>query len=139
MNILKNRVLPVVVGLLAGWVVIFVLEAVSHLFYPPPANIDYADKAAMAAFMQSLPSAAFLLLLLAWMIGAFIGGLTGAFINKKAARNSSIIIGVVLALGSIINMTLIPHPTWLMVTASIGYVPMAYFGGKLISNNKQRI
>lgn len=133
MNVLKKRILPVIAGLLAGWVVIFGLEAINHIFYPPPADLDFTDKAALTEFMQTLPTMAFVLLLISWMIGTFIAGMVGAVLNKEAWKNSAIIIGVILALGSIINMTLIPHPTWLIIVASIAYVPSAYAGARLIA------
>ncbi|MCE7991628.1 MAG: hypothetical protein HEP71_06600 [Roseivirga sp.] len=133
MNVFKKRILPVIAGLLAGWVAIFALEAVSHIFYPPPADLDFTDKAALTAFMETLPTLAFVLLLISWMIGTFIAGMIGALVNKEAWKNSAIIIGVLLALGSIINMTLVPHPTWLIISASIAYVPSAYAGARLIA------
>ena len=134
MRIFKKRILPVILGLVTGWIVIMILEGLNHQVYPPPANLDYTNQEAIAAFMQTLPTAAFILLLVSWMIGAFTGGLVGALVNKLAWKNTAIIVGAIMALGSIVNMTLIPHPTWLMIVASIGYVPMAYFGAKLIHN-----
>ena len=136
MHVLKQRILPVVAGLMTGWIAIFGLEAVNHLFYPPPANLDYTDKAAITDFMNSLPTEAFELLFITWMIGTFLGGLVGGWVYKPNYRNTAIIIGVIIALGSIINMTMIPHPTWLMIAASIGYVPAAYAGGRLIAIKK---
>ncbi len=132
MKVFKKRILPVIVGLLAGWVAIFGLEAISHILYPPPTDLGFTDKQAVKEFMQTLPTMAFVLLLISWMIGTFIAGMVGALLNNEAWKNSAIIIGVILALGSIINMTLIPHPTWLMIVASLAYVPTAYSGGRLI-------
>lgn len=132
MNVFKKRILPVIAGLFVGWVAIFVLESINHIFYPPPTDIDFTDKEALTAFMQTLPTLAFVLLLLSWTIGTFIGGMVGAAVNKSAWKNTSIIIGVIMALGSIINMTLIPHPTWLIIIASVAYVPCAYLGARQI-------
>ena len=115
---------------------IFVLEAINHIFYPPPANIDFSDKAALTAYMENLSAMAFVWLLLSWMAGTFIAGIVGALVNRSASKNSAIIIGVILALGSIINMTMIPHPTWLIIVASVAYVPTAYAGARLLANRK---
>ena len=133
MSVFKKRILPVLAGLVTGWLVIFLLESVNHIFYPPPADIDHTDKEVLTAFMETLPTMAFIMLLLSWMIGTFIAGIVGARLNQAAWKNSSIIIGVILALGSIINMTMIPHPTWLIIIASVGYVPTAYAGARLIT------
>lgn len=134
MDVFKKRILPVIAGLLTGWVVIFGLEAVNHLVYPPPADLDFTNMEALTEFMETLPTAAFVLLLVSWMIGTFIAGIVGALVNREAWKNSTIIIGVILALGSIINMTLVPHPTWLIIVASIAYVPCAFAGGRFIVN-----
>jgi hypothetical protein len=136
MHVFKKRILPVIGGLVVGWVVIFLLEAVNHLFYPPPENLDFTDKAAMSAFMETLPTLAFVLLLLSWMAGTFAAGLVGGLISKSAWKNTAIITGVILALGSVINMTMIPHPTWLVIVASVLYVPMAYAGGRIVGYQK---
>ena len=138
MSVLKKSVLPVIAGLVSGWVVIFILEAVNHQIYPPPADLDYTNSESVNAYMESLPNGAFMLLLAAWMIGAFAGGTVGGLLNKAGWRNKAIIIGVIMALSSIINMTLIPHPTWLMVVASVGYVPMAYIGARIISTQSMQ-
>lgn len=132
MNVFKKRILPVIAGLFVGWIVIFVLESINHIFYPPPTDIDFTDKEALTAFMEELPPLAFVLLLISWMIGTFVGGIVGAAVNKAAWKNTSIILGVIMALGSIINMTLIPHSTWLIIVASVGYVPCAYLGARQI-------
>ena len=136
MSVFKKRILPVLAGIFSGWVVIAVFDALNHQIYPSPDRLDYTDKDAILAFIESLPTGAFVLLLIGWMVGAFAGGLVGGLVNKEAWRNTGIIVGVILALSSIINMTLIPHPTWLMVAASRGYVPMAYAGSKIISRKK---
>ena len=124
-------------GLLVGWVAIFGLETtVNHALYPPPADLDFTNKEAITDFMNSLPTQAFVLLLVTWMFGTFIGGLVGGWVYKPNFKNTAIIIGLVIAIGSIINMTMIPHPTWLMIVASIGYIPFAYAGGRLIAIKK---
>ncbi len=138
MNVFKKRILPVIAGLLTGWVVIFGLEAVNHLFYPPPTGLDYTDTEALTEFMETLPTLAFVLLLVSWMIGTFVAGIVGALLSQDAWKNSAIIIGVILALGSIINMTLVPHPTWLIIVASIAYVPCAYAGARFIANKNSK-
>lgn len=134
MKTLRERILPVIFGVIVGGFVIFLLELANHAFYPPPTDLDFYDRQKVMEFMEALPTASFVLLLVAWMIGAFAGGSAAALLNRKSWKNNGIIVGVILALTSVVNMVMIPHPAWLMITTCIGYVPFAYLGASLFKH-----
>ncbi len=131
---MKKRVLPVVVGLVSGWIVVFALERLNHVIYPTPAGADPFTKEDIAAIMAEIPIGAFVLLFLSWMISATVAGSVASVMSRPNWRNNVIIVGVVLSIGALVNMMMIPHPTWLIIASGIGYVPCAYFGGRLFKN-----
>ena len=134
---MKNRVLPVVIGLLAGWVTIFVLEFLNHQIYPAPEGADLSTKEGVVALMEVIPTGAFVLLFVSWMVSAFVAGGVTAMVNQVHWRNNAIIVGVILSIGALINMVIIPHPTWLVLASGIGYVPGSFFGARLFKNFKK--
>src|SRR6185503_3301009 len=73
---MKNLLRSVAGGLFGACMatgVIILIEQISGRLYPPPPGLRYGDTEAMKAFMASLPTAAFLMVLLAWGLGTFAG------------------------------------------------------------------
>ncbi len=133
---MKDRIVPVVVGLMVGWLTIFALEKLNHFAYPMPEGADLSSKEAIARLMASIPAGAFVLLFASWMVSAAVSGMVTSKINPDKWRDNVIIVGVVLSIGALINMVMIPHPTWLIVASAAGYIPFAYLGGKIVNNRK---
>jgi len=46
------------------------------------------------------------------------------------------IVGALLMLAGIMNMIMIPHPTWLWVLGITVYLPAAYLGARLIKGRQ---
>lgn len=70
-----KSVLAVVLGLILGVVIIFVVEGVSHLLYPPPPGLDINNPKVLKAAMANVPFGALLFVLLAVLATA--GSLPG--------------------------------------------------------------
>lgn len=123
--------LSVVAGLLTGLLLIFVIEYISHKMYPQPPGFDLskADRETQAFFIRLMPTGAFLMVLLAYSLGAFSGGFVSAFISKKL--KISLVVGGVLMLAGIANFIMVPHPVWFVVVSLLTYGPFAFAGGKL--------
>ena len=128
-----NRILAIVVGLIAGWLIVALGDIVNHKLYPPPAGLDPSDKEALSAFVSSLPAIAFVVMIAGWAISAFTGGLVTGKITKGKWQVYSLITGGILLLASIGNMILIPHPIWVTGITIAMYLPLAYLGGKLVN------
>ena len=128
---MKNRIIAVIVGVLAGWFVVYGGEVINSKVFPAPEGLDYTDKIALIDFIESLPTTAFLSMFLVWMISSFVGGFSAGKIVKSGWKKATIITGAILLFSNVANMFFIPHPLWLNVMTIIMYLPMAYLGGKL--------
>jgi hypothetical protein len=126
-----RKILAVIGGVVLGGIVVFVVEWVSSLIYPPPAGLDMTDKEAMKAYVATLPIGALLFVLLAYVLGSLSGGWLAAKIARDSKIRLSLIAGGVLLLFGIINLVTIPHPLWFAVLTVLVFLPAAYFGGKL--------
>lgn len=131
MNVIKN-IMIIIGGVVAGSAVIYLVESISHKLYPFPSNIDMYDKVAMKEYIFSMPLSAFLILLIAYELGGFFTGFFAALLSIPELRKiNAMISGALLTIGSAINLILIPHPIWFIITSLLIFMPFAYFGAKL--------
>lgn len=114
-------VLGIVVGIVAAFATIFVAEMAGHSLFPPPAGVDYDDPAQLAAMMERLPLGGKVAVVVAWFLGALVGG---AAANRIAGRAlAGWIVAVAIVLAAYVTMATIPHPGW-MWTAGV-LLPLA--------------
>ena len=133
---MKNRILAIIAGLVIGWVIVGLGDVVTHKLFPAPTDFDYTDKQALKTFIEGLPVAAFVSMILVWAISAFLGGMTTGKIAKSNWKRLCLITGGILLLANVANMFVIPHPTWVNIVTVIMYLPLAYLGGKIIQKAK---
>jgi hypothetical protein len=126
-----RRILAIVVGVIVGGIVVFAVESISHLIYPPPTGVDMNDKEAMKAYVAMLPIGALLFVLLAYVLGSLAGGWAAAKFARDSNLRLSMTVGAVLLLFGIMNLVMIPHPLWFAVLSILVFLPAAYLGGKL--------
>ena len=125
----------IVLGLLCGLVVagisIFIVEALGHAIYPPPADIDIHNPEAWRAIMASMPLMAFVLVLVAWLLGALAGAWVAVRMVARPTVWPGIAIGVAILAGIGYNLVILPHPVW-MLPAALVLVPLsAWLGASL--------
>ena len=127
-----------ILGMLAGVVVMFVtimgIEAVGHLAYPPPPGLDPmnpAHEAAFAQFVLQMPPMAKAMLVLAWVAGAFVGGLVAAKIARH--QNAAAIFVALVVMSGVVGMIMkVPHPTWLAAAGLLLPIPVALLAARLV-------
>ena len=107
----------VLAGMVAAFLLVFVIELVSTMVYPMPADLDPQDREAMSTYVARLSPGAFAFVLAAWTAGAF----AGVWIATRIAR--SWVAGVVVALlflgACAMNLVALPHPIWFWAAAVI--------------------
>lgn len=119
--------LAVVAGIIGGSAVIWLLEMLGHVIFPTPEGLDLTNPEAIRQHMYSIPLGSFIVVLIAYAAGSFTGGWIAVAIGEKV--RDAVIVGIVLLTFGIINLVMIPHPTWFMVVDVLLYVPFAYVGG----------
>lgn len=120
--------LAVLAGLFAGGLTVALVEAISSLLHPAPPGLDFHDAAALARFVATLPTSAFLCVIVAHFCGTLIAGLVTCLIAKRPWWTAAIGIGLVFQLAGVANLIMIPHPTWVAVADMMVYVPGAILG-----------
>jgi len=128
-----KRILSVIAGASAGILIVIAGDMATHFFFPIPEGIAHNDKEALREMLTLIPTSALIIMMAFWLLSSFIGAFVAAKINKQSWRSSAIITGSVLMTAAILNMLIIAHPIWMMITTILFYIPVAYLGGKLAS------
>jgi hypothetical protein len=126
---IKN-VLYVLSGVIIGGAVIYLVESIGHKIYPLPENLDWTDTEALGNHISTLPAGAFIIVLLAYILGSLAGGFM-TIQYKNSGMPNAIAVGFILLLLGLLNFLMIQHPTWFIVISLLLYVPFAYLGGRL--------
>lgn len=128
-----NSIVATAAGIVTGVVVISAVEAVANSMYPLPAGVDVKNMEALKAAIISMPDSAFLMIMLGHMLGALAAGLVSMLIAKDTFRPTLVCGGMFMAFG-LINLVALPHPLFVW-SELLGYIPLAYLGGKLVRKN----
>lgn len=113
----RSSVVGVVIGVLAGGLTVFLIEALGH------ALLGTADPADLTTVTTPM----FLAVLVAWILGCAVGGAVATYWGRSSTVRAGAIVGLVLLAGAVANMFAFPHPVWMMVGAVI-LMPLAALG-----------
>ncbi|HRR08435.1 MAG TPA: hypothetical protein PLO56_07045 [Rhodothermales bacterium] len=130
-----QNILGVLVGLFSAIIIVTIGDAVVGYLAPPPIGSDLKNPETLKAYLQSIADPVLVLMLLFWLSSSFAAGYASARIVPASARTLSLICGGILLFGTLLNMTMLPHPIWMMILSVVGYLPVAYAGGKLATPN----
>ncbi|MCC7018822.1 MAG: hypothetical protein IT332_03665 [Ardenticatenales bacterium] len=128
----------VISGLIAGGLVVALVEGVNVFLFPPPAGMDFSNPEALGAYTATLPFAAFAVVGAAWILGAIAGGAVAGRLGGARADVDGGIVGLLLAVASVANLMNpgLTHPAW-MWAAALLTVPAAWFAGRWVSGRRK--
>ncbi|MFZ1700265.1 MAG: hypothetical protein WBO10_07980 [Pyrinomonadaceae bacterium] len=132
---MRRKILAVVVALITAFAVMMIVEMMNSFIVPMPGKEITDDPARLREFMATLPTTAYVVVL----IGYFLASFTGGFIVKNMSRRESpgmslpILIGAILTIGAVLNMfVLLPgQPVWFAILALLTFIPVSLLGAKL--------
>jgi hypothetical protein len=137
MNPILKNILAVLAGIIAGGVLNMAIIMISSSIIPPPDGADLTTMEGLKASMYLMQPRHFIMPFLAHALGTFAGALLTSIIAVKNKMRFALGIGVWFMLGGLINVFMLPSPTWFTVTdLTLAYIPMAYLAGKIMVRNK---
>jgi len=126
-----RNILAVIAGLAAGMAVNMALIMLNaHVLFPMPEGTDMSDPEQMNAYIATLPTAAFVVVLVAHLGQSFVGGWTAARIGASKPMVLAMIVGVLSLVGGVLNMMQLEHPTWMYVELPL-YLVVAWLAGRI--------
>ena len=137
MNPIVRNILAVIAGLIIGSVVNMGLIMISGSVIPPPEGGDVTTMEGLKETMHLFEPKHFIFPFLAHALGTLVGAFVAATIAANNKMKFAIAIGCFFLIGGIINVVMLPSPTWFAILDIVGaYIPMAMIGGKLAVRKK---
>lgn len=78
-----------------------------------PQGLRVDDLEAMKAWINTLPTSAFFMLVVAWGVGSFVGASAARWIARDRAAIPGLIVWGLLTAATVFNLLALPHPFWL--------------------------
>ena len=123
-------------GLVAAFLIFLLIQGVNSVLFPPPAGTDLRDSEAMRRFAETLPTTAFLVVLLSYAVGSFAAGWIAARYAPRGAMSHALVVGAALTLVGVMNLMALPHPTWFWVVNLPEFVLFAWLGAKVATGTR---
>lgn len=127
-----RSVIAVAAGLFVGGIATFGVEALGHAVVPPPPGLDVTNVEAVRAAMPTLPTAHFLPILVAYVVGPTLGAALAARMAPSRALVHAGAVAAFFLFGGIRNFMNIPHPTWFVLASCAAFVAAPFLGTRLV-------
>ena len=138
MNPIFKNILAVIAGLVFGSVVNMGIIMISGTIIPPPEGADVTTMEGLRESMHLFQPRHFIFPFLAHALGTLAGAILAALIAANYKMKIALVIGVFFLIGGIINIFLLPSPTWFAIVDIVGaYLIMAWIGGKLVTGKNK--
>lgn len=130
-----RKILAVIVGIIAAMAVIMLVQMMNALIVPPPPAEVMNDPARLVAYMVAMPTTAYVVILIGYILGSFAGGFIVTKMSRQVGGGKAlaIIIGAVLMLAGVLNFfILVPgQPVWFILASLLCYIPFALLGHRM--------
>jgi MFS family permease len=134
-----RNILAVVAGLAVGMAVNMALIMLNaYVLFPMPAGMDMQDPEQMNAYIATMSTAAFVVVLAAHLGQSFVGGWTAARLGASRPMVLAMIVGVISLVGGILNMMQLEHPAWLYVELPL-YLVVAWLAGHMEQKRQAKV
>ncbi|MCB9664665.1 MAG: hypothetical protein H6732_11175 [Alphaproteobacteria bacterium] len=136
MAVLRN-IGAVVAGLFLGSVANMAVIQLSWSLWPMPEGLDTSDYDALGAYISTLPTQAFLLVMVAHLLQAGLGGWVAARLGASRPRVLALVVAALTLLGGVANLLMLPAPVWMWVEVPL-YLAVGWGVGTLELRRRER-
>ncbi|MAE46564.1 MAG: hypothetical protein CMJ86_06670 [Planctomycetes bacterium] len=129
--ILIRYILAVIVGLIIGMAVNMSLVMLNaKVLFPMPEGATMDDPEQLNAWVATLPTAAFFVVLAAHLGQSFVGAWVAARLGASEPMLLAMTVGLASLAGGIMAMMSIDGPTWMIVEMPL-YLVVAWLAGRM--------
>lgn len=134
-----RTILGMLVGLLTMWLTVAALEFLGHAMFPPPAGLDPQNPEHLQMIFAAAPVGAFVMLVVAWAGGSFVGGWVAARIARHA-RAAAVAIALFVMAGVAGMIVIVPeHPTWVAALGFLLPIPVALIAARFAARREKTL
>lgn len=131
-----RTVLAIVAGLLTAMLLIFGVEAIGLLLFPPPAGMTLDTEADLARLVAMSSPGAKAWLVFGWALGSFVGAWVAARIGPRHRRIAALVVALFIVAGTVMNAMVITHPLWMNLLGIVLPVLLALLAARLARSPK---
>ena len=135
---MARNFVAVIIGLTVAGAIVWTIEMANYNMHPLPDGLDVTDKEAMTEYIKTLPAMAYVMVLLAHILGSIGGAWVASIVADSHERKIAIGIGTFLLVMGAITLFTIYHPTWFMIADILVYIPCALLGHAFYNMRKSR-
>ena len=129
---MARNVLSVVLGLIVGMAVNMGLITLnSSVLYPMPEGVTFEDTAGFQAYLDTLPTPAFLMVMAAHLGQALVGGWVAARLSASAPVRLALIVGAITLAGGVQMLLTVKGPVWMWAEVPL-YLLLALLAGRSV-------
>jgi nitrate/nitrite transporter NarK len=132
--VLRN-IAAVVFGLVVGSAANMAVLFVNMAIFPAPADFDMYDPVQMTAYIETLPQTAFLLVMVAHLTQAGLGGWLAAKLGGSRPMALAMVVAVLTLLGGVMNAMSIPMPLWMYLEFPL-YLVVGWAAGNQVAKSR---
>jgi hypothetical protein len=134
-----RTILGMLLGLLTLWLTVTAIELIGLAIYPPPAGLDPQNPEHLQMILAASPVGAFVMLVLAWAGGSFVGGWVAARIARHA-RAAAVAVALFVIAGVAGMVMIVPdHPRWVSALGLLLPIPVALVAAKLAGRREKTL
>ena len=126
-----RNILAVIIGLVTGMLFNMALVILNTALHPMPEGVTFEDAEGMATYIAGLPLLALLIILVAHVGQAFVGGLVAAAISRNASMAVAMVVGGMSLIAGLMNMLSMPLPAWMWIEMPL-YLLGAWFAARIV-------
>ena len=126
-----RTLLAVVAGVITAMLLMFALEAVGLMLFPPPAGLQINNEADLALLVEMSSTGKKAWVVFGWAMASLTGGWVAARISRLHPRGAALAVATLIVIGVVMNAMAIPHPLWMNALGVLLPVPMALLGARL--------
>ena len=126
-----RSILSIIAGVVVGVFGVFLVEMINLSLYPIPVDLDVSDPNALSSYTSALPYSAFMLIIIAHIVGAFIAAFIAGMVARSKRLSIGLLAGVLLLIFIIWKAYTTGQPNVINIADIIGTSLAVFLGAKL--------
>lgn len=114
-----RSILSILAGVSVGVLGVFLLEMINLSLYPYPSDLDINNEIEMDAYVLKLPYAAFVMVVIAHVVGSFIAAFIAGMVARVKRFRVGLIAGALLLIFAIVNVYKFGQPIIIIIAMSL--------------------
>ena len=115
-------------GIVVAFLVVVVVETIGLQFFHQPAGMNPIDPESVRQHMSQIPTGSFVMVLVAWALGAFAGPMVTRRIAGSSPTWPALTVVGLFAAMCAYNLAVVPGPAWMIAGAVVGVGAASFLG-----------